>query len=72
MSLSASLVEPKDDELNYHNEYKFDAERNAERMSATPIQFVYPTFFRCFHRLGCCKSRTFDEQASLQELSHTF
>lgn len=73
MSLASSLVEPKDeDESGYHNEYKFDDARNAERMSATPLQFVYPAFFRCIHRLGCCRHRTFDKQASLQELSHTF
>lgn len=37
-----------------------EEEQTEKRMSATPIQFVYPGFFRCFHRMGCCKKRGFD------------
>ena len=43
-------------------------------MSQTPIQFVYPDIFKCFQKMGCCKSKKInvDEFKKIPEFSHTY
>ena len=43
-------------------EHYAEEAQTEKRMTATPIQFVYPGWFRCFHRMGCCKKRGFDNK----------
>lgn len=56
------------------NEHNIDDEANEARMSKTPIQFVYPHWFRCLHRMGCCRYRSLEitdqAQSDLKQVYH--
>lgn len=66
-TLDLSEENQRFDSFVERNEHNVDAEANEARMSKTPIQFVYPFWFKCMHRLGCCRHRSFEVTEQAQE-----